>query len=133
MRIYFLLIRFAAVSMSTALLDNLVFLAAFHVLSHVLASQVLGRLVAGLFNYYMNKTNVFHAQVQDSRALPRYWLSVVFFGAVSYGLINVLLSLGFAVSSAKLCAETFLFAFSFVVQRDFVFTWHQSAEGIRTE
>ncbi|MGA2273615.1 MAG: bifunctional glycosyltransferase family 2/GtrA family protein [Bryobacteraceae bacterium] len=128
MRIYFLLIRFIAVAMSTALLDNLVFFAAFHVLSHVLASQVLGRLVAGFFNYYMNKTSVFHAQVRASRALPRYWLSVVVFGAVSYGLINVLLALGFAVSSAKLCAETVLFAFSFVVQRDFVFMRRPAAD-----
>lgn len=133
MRIYFLLIRFAAVSMSTAALDNLVFLTAFHFLSHVLASQVLGRLVAGLFNYYMSKTSVFHAQVKASRALPRYWLSVVVVGAVSYGLINVLLSFGFGIVSAKLCAETVLFAFSFVVQRDFVFSGRPSADGGRTE
>jgi putative flippase GtrA len=122
MRISFLLIRFAAVSFSTAVIDNLVFLAAFHVLSHVLASMVVGRFVAGLFNYYMNKTSVFHAHVRESRALPRYWLSMVVFGAVSYGFINVLMSFGFAVASAKLCAETILFAFSFVVQRDFIFT-----------
>lgn len=131
MRIYFLLIRFAAVSLSTAVLDNLVFLAAFHFLSHVLASLVLGRLVASLFQYYMNKTSVFHARVRTSRAFPRYWLSMLFFAAVSYGFINVLLSLGFAVPYAKLSAETILFAFSFVVQRDFVF--HQSADSILTE
>lgn len=131
MRIYFVLIRFAAVSFSTAVLDNLVFLAAFHFLSHVLASLVVGRLVAGVFQYYMNKTSVFQAQVRSVLAFPRYWLSMVVFAAVSYGLINVLLSIGFAVPYAKLCAETVLFAFSFVVQRDFVF--HQSADSVLTE
>lgn len=133
MRIYFLLIRFAAVSLSTAVLDNLVFIAAFHILSHVLASMVLGRLVSSLFNYYMNKTSVFHAHVRESRALPRYWLSMVVFGAVSYGFINLLMSFGFAVPSAKLCAETVLFGFSFVVQRDFIFTGNQPADGSQTE
>jgi putative flippase GtrA len=122
MRISFLLVRFAAVSLSTAVIDNLVFLAAFHVFSLVLPSMVVGRFVAGLFNYYMNKTNVFHAHVRESRAMPKYWLSMVVFGAVSYGFINLLMSFGFAVASAKLCAETILFGFSFVVQRDFIFT-----------
>jgi glycosyltransferase involved in cell wall biosynthesis len=133
MRIYFLLIRFAAVSLSTAVLDNLVFLAAFHVFSNVLASLIVGRLVASLYNYYANKTGVFHARVRSSRALPRYWLSMIVFSAVSYGLINVLISLGFAVTYAKLCAETVLFGFSFVVQRDFVFTQRQSSDSLPAE
>jgi putative flippase GtrA len=121
MRIYFLFIRFAAVSLSTALLDNLVFLIAFGVFANVLTSQFLGRLIAGLFNYYMNKTGVFHARVRDARALPKYWLFVAVFGAISYSLINLMTSIGLAVAPAKLCAEAVLFAFSFVVQRDFVF------------
>jgi len=129
MRIYFLLVRFAAASMTAAVLDNLVFLAAFYVLSHVLASQVLGRVVAGLFNYYMNKTSVFHARGRNRGAFARYWLSVTVFGAVSYGMIGFLVSLGLGVSAAKLCAETALFGLSFVVQRDFVFKRHPSADG----
>jgi glycosyltransferase involved in cell wall biosynthesis len=121
MRISFLLIRFAAVSFSTAVIDNLVFLAVFHASAHVLPSMIVGRFVAGLFNYYTNKKGVFHAHVRESRAMPKYWLSMAVFGAVSYGFINVLMSFGFAVPAAKLCAETILFAFSFVVQRDFIF------------
>jgi putative flippase GtrA len=122
MRIYFLFIRFAAVSLSTALLDNLVFLAAFRIFADVLTSQCLGRLSAGLFNYYMNKTGVFHSKVRDTSALPKYWLSVAIFGGISYSLIKLLISIGFSVPAAKLCSETLLFAFSFVVQRDFVFS-----------
>jgi glycosyltransferase involved in cell wall biosynthesis len=69
MRIYFLLLRFGAVSLSTAVLDN----------------------------------SVFHAEVRSRRALPRYWLCAGTFGLLS--LIQFLMSLGFAVPSAKLCAE----------------------------
>jgi putative flippase GtrA len=108
--------------LSTALLDNLVFLTAFRVFADVLASQCIGRLAAGLFNYYMNKTGVFHSRARDARALPKYWLSVAVFGGISYSLINLLMSIGFSVPAAKLCSEGLLFAFSFVVQRDFVFS-----------
>ena len=121
MRIYFLFIRFAAVSLSTAVLDNLVFMAVFSILGYILASQIAGRLVAGLYNYHMNKKSVFHARVKNSRALPKYWSTVAAFGVISYGLINLLHSLGVPVLAAKLCAETLLFVFGFIIQRDFVF------------
>jgi glycosyltransferase involved in cell wall biosynthesis len=128
MRIYFVLIRFASVSLSTAVLDNIVFLAAFHFFPHLLACQVLGRAVAGLFNYSLNKTSVFHARVRDAQAMPKYWFSVLVFGALSFGLIKLLLSAGFAVPSAKVTAETILFAVSFIVQRDFVFASRRRAQ-----
>lgn len=122
MRIYFVLVRFAAVSVMTAALDNIVFIAAFHLWPNVLGCQVLGRGVAGLFNYYSNKTGVFHSGVQDRFALPRYWMSVAFLGALSYFLIWRLHAMaGFEIPAAKLCVETALFALSFLVQRDFVF------------
>jgi dolichol-phosphate mannosyltransferase len=127
MRIYFLLIRFSAVSLTTAVLDNILFLAAFYFFPHILPSQIFGRALASLFNYYMNKRNVFRVQVRDSHALPKYWSCVVVFGTLSYALINLLHSAGFGVLPAKLTAETLLFALSFVVQRDFVFVSHHQA------
>lgn len=121
MRIYFLFLRFSAVSLSTAALDNLVFLVAFRLLPNVLVSQCLGRLVAGLFNYYLNKSGVFHSQARNARTAPRYIFTVLFFGALSYSLIRLLVSVGLSVQAAKLSSEGLLFAFSFIVQRDFVF------------
>ncbi|MDR3703925.1 MAG: bifunctional glycosyltransferase family 2/GtrA family protein [Candidatus Sulfopaludibacter sp.] len=122
MRIYFLFLRFGAVSLSSALLDNLVFLLAFHVFGSILPSQAVGRAISGSFNYYMNKTNVFHARVRDTRAMPKYWGFVVAFGAAGYGLIRLLTSVGFSVLAAKLSAETLLFGLSFVAQREIIFT-----------
>ncbi len=122
MRIYFLFLRFAAVSLSTAFVDNLIFLTAFRLSANVLASQCVARIIAGLFNYYMNKTGVFHSHARDSLALPKYWLSVLIFGAIGYSLIHFLIPIGFSVPAAKLSSEGLLFAFSFVVQRDFVFS-----------
>jgi SAM-dependent methyltransferase len=55
--------------------------------------------------------------------LPKYVLLVLVNGLLSYGLIVALHSrLGLPAIVAKLCAEGFLFAANFIIQRDFVFT-----------
>ena len=83
MRIYFLLMRFAMASMTTAVIDNVVFIAAFSIFANVPLYLVFSRVVAGLFNYFTNKKNVFHSQVRNRLALPKYWLSVVIFASAS--------------------------------------------------
>jgi glycosyltransferase involved in cell wall biosynthesis len=122
MRVYFVLVRFTSVSLITAVMDNLIFLAAFHMWAYILPSQLLGRAVAGSFNYYVNKNSVFHSAVGHTMALPKYWLSVLGFMGLSYALISALHSLGMPVPWAKITAETALFGLGFVVQRDFIFT-----------
>ena len=46
LRIYFVLLRFSFLSLATAIIDNLVFVLAFFVLSSILYAQIIGRLVA---------------------------------------------------------------------------------------
>ncbi|HTS46802.1 MAG TPA: bifunctional glycosyltransferase family 2/GtrA family protein [Bryobacteraceae bacterium] len=133
MRIYFVLLRFTSVSLITALIDNAVFLAAFQVWKYILACQLLGRAVAGSFNYYVNKNRVFHSKVGHSFALPKYWLTVLIFAGLSYALIRVLNSAGVPVPLAKIAAETALFGLGFVVQRDLIFTAGPAAEEARDD
>jgi glycosyltransferase involved in cell wall biosynthesis len=130
MRIYFVLIRFASVSMITAVIDNVVFLAAFHMWGYILPCQLLGRAFGGSFNYYVNKNRVFHSPVGNKLALPKYWLTVLAFAGLSYALIRVLHSLGMPVPWAKVTAETALFGLGFVVQRDLIFTPGPAADRI---
>jgi glycosyltransferase involved in cell wall biosynthesis len=130
MRIYFVLLRFASASMITAVIDNGVFLAAFHMWGYILPCQLLGRAVAGSFNYYVNKNRVFHSHVGNTLALAKYWLTVLVFAGLSYALIRVLHSLGMAVPYAKITAETALFGLGFVVQRDLIFTAGPAPDGI---
>ncbi|MGA2184068.1 MAG: bifunctional glycosyltransferase family 2/GtrA family protein [Bryobacteraceae bacterium] len=129
MRVYFVLIRFASVSLITAVIDNMVFLAAFHMWAYILPCQLLGRAVAGSFNYYANKNGVFHSPVGHTLALPKYWLTVLGFAGLSYALIRVLHSLGMPVPWAKITAETALFGLGFVVQRDLIFVPGPAADG----
>jgi glycosyltransferase involved in cell wall biosynthesis len=130
MRIYFVFLRFAGVSLITAGIDNLVFLAAFSLCANVLVSQATGRLIAGLFNYFTNKTGVFHSRAQNTTTMPRYWALVVVLGLVSYGLITYMVSVfHWKVVFAKMLAETVMFCFSFAIQRDFVFANNSPKES----
>ncbi len=122
MRIYFVLLRFFASSLASALVDNLVFIATFWATRNVLLSQALARLVSGSVNFLANKNLVFHSHGRSPTLAARYVALVLFSGALTYFLIRMLVSfLGVPVIPAKLVAETAVFFFNFLVQRDLVF------------
>lgn len=130
MRIYFVFLRFLAVSLTTAGIDNLVFILAMSFWPDVLTCQVASRLAAGTFQFTAGKHGVFHSKAHSAVALPKYCLTVAISGALSYVLIrNIVAFTAVGVVPAKLCAETILFFFSFVIQRDFVFAQKQASEG----
>ena len=110
MRVYFVFLRFAAVSMITAGIDNTVFLLLHRSWPSVIACQFASRAVAGVFNYSANKMEVFRSRTQNTVALPRYCVSVVAQGLVSYFLFtNLSRLLEIDVVIAKILVETGLF------------------------
>ena len=122
MKIYFVLARFASVSLLTALLDNLVFYIAYRRTGEVLASQVVGRLLAVAFNYWMVRRSVFFSRERHLSTLPKYLALVVISGAASYGGIRALgATLGIPPVAAKLMVESALFFANFAVQRLLIF------------
>jgi glycosyltransferase involved in cell wall biosynthesis len=122
MKIYFVLLRFGSVSLMTALLDNLVFILAQPRIGSILRAQVLGRVIAVIFNYSMVRRSVFDSHQRHKTVLPKYLSLVAVSGTCSY-LGITLLSRRFAVPviTAKLLAETLLFFVNFAVQRLFIF------------
>ncbi len=134
MRIYFVLLRFGMLSLATALVDNLVFAAAFAWTGSVLRSQAIGRCAAVVFNYTAARRAVFLSRERHRATLPKYLLLVFASGAVSYALIRMLAaSLNVPVIWAKVLAESALFLVNFLVQRDLVFTRRAGDEGARTD
>jgi glycosyltransferase involved in cell wall biosynthesis len=122
MKIYFILLRFASVSLMTAVLDNLVFYLAFRHSGHVLGAQILGRVFAVGFNYSMVRSSVFNSKERHKTVLPKYLLLMLGSGAVSYAAIQFLSArLRINPVSAKLVVETILFFANFAVQRVFIF------------
>jgi glycosyltransferase involved in cell wall biosynthesis len=132
MKIYFVLFRFSLLSLLTAALDNLVFYLAYRATASVLAAQAMSRGVAVLFNYTAARRAVFLSHQRHKIVFPKYILLVIASGAASYGIIRVLTDLfAFPPMLAKVSAESLLFAASFVLQRDFVFT--QRLRGSATD
>lgn len=122
MRIYFIFVRFGAISLITAAIDNFIFVLATFAWTSVLGCQIAARVGAGFFNHYANKSAVFHSTTRDRVTIPRYWLTVAFSGALSYALISFLVFyFSTTLIVAKLLAETLLFFVNFLIQRHFVF------------
>jgi glycosyltransferase involved in cell wall biosynthesis/SAM-dependent methyltransferase len=133
MKIYFVLLRFSALSLLTAVVDNLVFLAFYGWTGSVWQSQVVGRSAAVLFNYAAARKAVFLSDARHRTVLPKYLLLVAASGLLSYGLIDLLHTrTALPIVWAKLCAESILFFINFIVQRDLVFT-RRRASGIATD
>jgi len=126
MRIYFLLFRFSVLALSTAVLDNIVFAAAFAGTGRVGVSQIAGRLVAMIFNYAGARSAVFQSRQRHATVLPKYVALVICNGLVSYAAIQFLIShTALGAIYAKILAEGLLFLANFAIQRDFVFTRRQ--------
>lgn len=122
MKIYFVLLRFASVSLATALIDNLVFYLAYRRTGHILASQIMGRAVAVAFNYLMVRRSVFYSHQRHLAVLPQFLMLVAASGALSYGGIRLLSDHAFmGPVAAKLLVETLLFFGNFAVQRLIIF------------
>lgn len=128
MRIYFVLLRFSALSLLTAALDNAVFFLCFGVTSAVGRSQIAARAAAVLFNYGAARRAVFLSSERHRIVLPKYLLLVAASGTASYALIGLLRgAFGWPVMAAKIAAESILFLANFVIQRDVVFRRREPA------
>lgn len=123
MRIYFVLLRFAMISMCTALLDNLLFSAVYAYTGSKALSQIVGRLGAVAFNFTSVKRMVFNSRGRVMREFLQYVTLVAVSGTISYFMIVLFTSrFGWGVLRSKLTAEGILFLANFLVQRDIIFT-----------
>lgn len=123
MRIYFVLLRFAMISMCTAVLDNLLFSLVYAYTGSKGLSQIVGRLGAIAFNFTSVKRMVFNTRGRVMREFLQYVTLVAVSGTISYFMIVLFTArFGWGVLRAKLTAEGILFLANFLVQRDIIFT-----------
>lgn len=122
LKIYAVFLRFIAVALLSAIIDNGVFIAAFALSANILLSQGCGRIFALLFNYFANKTAVFNSQEKIISSMPRFLFLAAVWILASYCMIQFAVHfLGINVIVAKLSAETLLFFLSYLAQKFFVF------------
>jgi putative flippase GtrA len=122
MRIYAIFVRFAGVSLLSAIVDNAVFMGAYAATGNIFASQVTGRLCSLTANYFANRSAVFHSRARVAATIPGYLCLATCLMLGSYGMIRFAVTVyGWNVMVAKIGAETVLFFLSFIVQRFLVF------------
>lgn len=121
MRIYFVLVRFYASSLISAVLDLVFFTLTFWATRDLLLSVIVGRL-SSLLNFALNRTLVFRSRGSIPGALWRYYALAALLAGISYGGIRVFsFVLGWNIVAIKILVETTLSLLSFSVQRTFVF------------
>jgi putative flippase GtrA len=123
MRTHVVLLRFCALSFTTAILDNVVFYLVFHATGTILGAQTAGRIVSVTFNYRFVRSAVFYSDKSHHSLLPRYMALVCANAALSYAGIRLLSGYTpLSVPVSKIVAETLLFVANFTIQRAFIFT-----------
>ena len=122
LKIYFVFLRFVALSLATAALDFLVFSLAFAAGGSILVSTMTARLFAGTFNFHFARTAVFRSHARTMPEALKYIALVIWLMGLSYLLLMAIVRFtGLPVYAAKVVAETTLFVASFTVQRVLVF------------
>ena len=130
-KIYFVFLRFSALSLTTALLDYIVFTMVWQTAGNLLISLLCARLVAGTFNFTLARKMVFKSRNNLTREAASYVLLVISLMAVSYGLVQSMTHfLHMNVYVSKLIAEGGLFIASFSLQNLLIFT---KQEDVREE
>lgn len=122
-RAYVVLLRFAAISVLTAILDNVVFCIAYTSLGTLAGSQAAARGVAMVFQYTAVRGAVFSSRQSHRVLLPKFVATVALQGLLSYAIIRALAGGGYVtLLIAKPLAEGLLFLAGFLVQRDWIFS-----------
>ncbi|WP_218813669.1 bifunctional glycosyltransferase family 2/GtrA family protein [Rickettsiella endosymbiont of Dermanyssus gallinae] len=120
-KIYFVFIRFAAISLLSAAIDFIVFSFFYWIKKNIFLAVLLGRILSATFNFKLNHHLAFKSQNKLLPAAIKYASLASFLGLIAYSLITFIHSFGINVYSSKIIAEIALFILSFTIQRLFIF------------
>ncbi|ACJ20634.1 GtrA family protein [Coxiella burnetii] len=120
LKIYFIFLRYTAVSLSSFVIDVGVFALIYWLSKEKFTSLLIGRLVSGSFNFYFNKYLVYRSldKVLFKREAFRYAILAIGIFFVSYYSISELtVDFHFHVIEAKIFVDIVLFCMNFLIQR----------------
>jgi glycosyltransferase involved in cell wall biosynthesis len=128
MKIYWVLLRYVASSLLTAITDLLLFNLLIIWSMPIVASMILSRFLAGtLVNFCLNRSWVFRSRSVFLRSLLRYYIVVVTSGLlVGLATQQIHQVWGFSPVIVKIFLDIILFFPLFALQRKYVFGGHSS-------
>jgi putative flippase GtrA len=115
-------LRFAAISLISSAIDNLIFYLVFHATGSIAGAQIAARVVSVMFNYAAVRNTVFRCGQPHGVLLPKYLFLVTLNAVLSYAGIRLLTAVSpIGVVPAKMVAETLLFLLNYAAQKAYVF------------
>lgn len=129
-RIYFIFAKFLFSSLSSSVLDLVLFTLFCYLLKqqkfdeglYIACATVMARVLSALYNYFINYKIVFKSRSSVGKTIGKYLILAVVQMACSAFLVSVLYPLfGGAEVFVKVPVDVFLFFISFIIQREFVY------------
>ncbi len=120
-KIYFVFIRFAAISFFSALVDFTLFSLMYTLKKNIFLAVLLGRVLSATLNFKLNQQLAFRSQNALFPAMLKYTGLASVLGLIAYSFIRIIHGMGMNIYNSKIIAEIALFLLSFTIQRLFIF------------
>jgi putative flippase GtrA len=120
-RRYGSLFRWALVGVSTAVIDYIIFISLYSVLTSVLVANFFAGLVSIGFNYSAHYFWSFKSQTDHTKAGLKYLINLITFWSISTLLLKILITSGLDPKIAKLIPIPIIAPLSFISLKFFVF------------
>ena len=120
-RRYGSLFRWALVGISTAVIDYIIFISLYSVITSVLVANFFAGLVSIGFNYSAHYFWSFKSQTDHTKAGLKYLINLITFWSISTLLLKILITAGLDPKIAKLMPIPIIAPLSFISLRFFVF------------
>ena len=113
--------RWALVGITTAVIDYLIFISMYSVITSVLIANFCAGLFSITFNYLAHYFWSFKSQTDHSNSGVKYLLNLIIFWSLGTLLLKVLITAGIDPKIAKLIPIPFIAPLSFLSLKFFVF------------
>ena len=120
-RRYGSLFRWASVGVSTVVIDYIIFISLYSVITSVLVANFFAGLVSIGFNYSAHYFWSFKSQTDHTKAGLKYLINLITFWSISTLLLKILITSGFDPKIAKLMPIPIIAPLSFISLKFFVF------------
>ena len=118
--IYKLFMKYIISSLSSFILDILLFTIFIKLTNEVITSSVISRIISSIYNFLINKNLIFNNS--DNKSIIKYYLLVIIQLAISTTITQVLNNcIKLNIVIIKILVDTFIFIINFVIQREIVF------------
>ena len=115
------ILRWALVGIITAVIDYIIFVTMYSVVTSVLIANFCSGLLSIIFNYLAHYFWSFRSEVNHLKSGAKFFINLIVIWSLSTILLNILINEGIEPKFAKLIPMLFVAPLSFISMRFFVY------------